>query len=73
MLYLFSHRLTQSLQNFLVFIHLKLLAKPLASVYDFAANIVMLINITNKTYNIHDSIDAASTYDFVNIAMVINM
>ena len=51
---------------------LKLLTKILASVYDFAVNIVMLINITNnKTYNIHDSIYAASTYDFVNIAMVI--
>ena len=34
----------------------------------------MLINITNnKTHNIHDSIYTASTYDFVNIVMVINM
>ena len=75
MLYPFSHRATQSAINFLIFIPLKLLAKILASAYDFAINIVMLINITitiNKTHNIHDSIYAASTYDFpVNIAMVI--
>ena len=53
---------------------LKLLAKILASAYDFGVNIVMLINITitiNKTHNIYDLISAASTYDFVNIAMVI--
>ena len=47
-----------------MFIPLKLLAKILASAYDFAMNIVvMFINITiNKTHNIHDSIYAASTY-----------
>ena len=77
MLYLFCHRAIQFLTNFLIFIPLKLLPKILASAYDFAVNIVMLINITitiNKTHNIHDSIYAASTYDFaVNIVMVINM
>ena len=51
----------------------------MASAYEFAVNIVMLINITiNKTRNIHDSVKkiiyAASTYDFaVNIVMVINI
>ena len=53
---------------------LKHLAKILASAYDFAVNIVMLINITitiNKTHNIYDLIYAGSTYDFVNIVMVI--
>ena len=73
----FSHRATQSTINFLIFIPLELLTKILACAYDFAVNIVMLINITitiNKTHNIHDSIYAASTYDFaVNIVMVINM
>ena len=77
MFYSFSNEATQSVINFLLFIPLKLLAKILASAYDFAINIVMLINITitiNKTHNIHDSIYAASTYDFaVNIVMVINM
>ena len=46
----------------------------MASTYDFAVNIVMLINITitiNKTNNIHDLIYAASAYDSVNIIMVI--
>ena len=60
--------------NFSIFMLLKLLAKILASAYDFGVNIVMLINITitiNKTHNIYDLISAASTYDFVNIAMVI--
>ena len=75
MLYLFSHRATQSTSNFLIFIPLKLLAKILACAYDFAVNIVMLINITitiNKTHNIHESIYAANTYDVaVNIVMVI--
>ena len=54
----------QSTINFLMFIPLKLLAKILASAYDFAMNIVvMFINITiNKTHNIHDSVYAASTY-----------
>ena len=34
---------------------LKLLAKILASIYDFAVNIVMVINIAiNKTFCIHD-------------------
>ena len=57
MLYPFSHRATQSAIKFLVFIPLKLLAKILASAYDLAVNIVMLINITNdKTHNIHDSV-----------------
>ena len=53
---------------------LRLLAKILACVYDFAVNIVMLINITitiNKTHNIYDLIYAGSTYDSVNIVMVI--
>ena len=73
-LYPFSQRATQSTINFLIFIPLRLLAKILACVYDFAVNIVMLINITitiNKTHNIYDFIYAGSTYDFVNIAMVI--
>ena len=54
----------QSTINFLMLIPLKLLAKILASAYDFAMNIVvMFINITiNKTHNIHDSVYAASTY-----------
>ena len=56
---------------------LKLLAKILASAYDFAVNIVMLINITitiNKTQNIHDLIYSVSTCNFaVNIVMVMNM
>ena len=47
----------------------------MASAYDFAVYIIMLINITitiNKTHNVHDSIYAASTYDFaVNIFVVI--
>ena len=53
---------------------LKPLGKILASAYDFGVNVVMLINITitiNKTHNIYDLIYAASTYDFVNIVMVI--
>ena len=51
----------------------------MASAYDFAVNIVLLINITiNKTHNIHDlvkkKIYATSTYNFaVNIVMVINI
>ena len=60
--------------NLSIFMLLKLLAKILASAYDFGVNIVMLINITitiNKTHSIYDLISAASTYDFVNIAMVI--
>ena len=72
--YPFSHRATQSTINFLTFIPLKLLAKILASAYDFAVNIVMMINITiaiNKTHNIHDLIYAAITYVFVNIVTVI--
>ena len=41
----------------------------MASAYDFAVNIVMVINITfNKTLNIYDSVKkvmyAASTHDF---------
>ena len=41
--------------NNLVFIPLKILAKILASAYNFAVNIVMLTNITNnKTHNIYD-------------------
>ena len=73
-LYPFSPRAIQSTMNFSIFMLLKLLAKILASAYDFGVNIVMLINITitiNKTHNIYDLISAASTYDFVNIAMVI--
>ena len=36
---------------------LNLLAEILASTYDFAVNIVMVINITiNKTLNIYDSV-----------------
>ena len=49
----------------------------LADAYDFAVNIVRLINIIitiNKALNIHDSFYAASTCDFaVNLVMVINM
>ena len=51
----------------------------MANAYDFAVNIVMLINYTiNKALNIHDSLKkiiyAASAYDFtVNIVTVINM
>ena len=73
MIYPFSHRATHSTIIFLIFISPKILAKILASVYNFAVNIVMLINITlNKTHNIHDLIYAASIYDFaVNIVMVI--
>ena len=57
MFYSFSNEATQSVINFLLFIPLKLLAKILASAYDFAVNIVMLINITiNKTHNIYDSV-----------------
>ena len=57
MLYPFSHRATQFAINFLIFIPLKLLAQILASAYDFAVNIVMLINTTNnKTHNIYDSV-----------------
>ena len=53
---------------------LKPLGKILASAYDFGVNVVMLINITiiiDKTHNIYGLIYAASTYDFVNIVMVI--
>ena len=50
-------RETQSAINFLIFIPLKLLVKMLASAYDFAVDIAMLINITiNKTHNIYDSV-----------------
>ena len=57
MLYPFSHRATLSAINILIFIPLKLLAKMLASAYDFAVDIVMLINISvNKTHNIDDSV-----------------
>ena len=57
MLYPFSHGATQAAITFLVFIPLKMLAKILASGYDFAANIVILINITiDKTHNIYDSV-----------------
>ena len=57
MLYPFSHRAIQSVIKVLVFIPLKLPGKTLASAYDFAVNIAMLINITNnKTYNIHESV-----------------
>ena len=57
MLYPFSYGATQFAINFLILIPQKLLAKILASAYDFAINIVMLVNITNnKTHNIHDSI-----------------
>ena len=49
------HGSTQFAINLLIFIPLKLLANILSSAYDFAVNIVMLINITNnKTRNIHD-------------------
>ena len=44
--YQFSHRATQSAITFLIFMPLKLLAKILASTYDFCVTIVMLINIT---------------------------
>ena len=55
MLYPLSHRVTQFAINFLTFIPQKLLAKILANVYDFAVNIVTLINIANnKAHNIHD-------------------
>ena len=58
MLYPFSHRATLHAINFLIFIPLKLLAKILASAYNFAVDIVMLINITvNKTHNIDDSVE----------------
>ena len=77
MFYSFSNEATQSVINFLLFIPLKLLAKILASAYDFAINIVMLINITitiNKTHNIHDLIYSVSTCNFaVKIVMVMNM
>ena len=59
---------------------LKFLLKIMASAYDFAVNIAMLINIiiANKTFNIYDLVKniicTASTYDFaVNIVMAINM
>ena len=53
----FSYGATQFAINFLILLPQKLLAKILASAYDFAINIVMLVNITNnKTHNIHDSI-----------------
>ena len=56
-LYLFSYGTTQPAINFLTFIPLKLLAKILAYAFDFAVNIVTLINIAiNKTHNIHDSV-----------------
>ena len=77
MLYPFSHRITQSAINFVIFMSLKLLAKILASAYDFAVKIVMLINITitiNETHNIHDLIYSVSTCNFaVKIVMVMNM
>ena len=58
MLYPFSHRATLSAINFFIFIPLKLLAKILASAYNFAVDIVMLINISvNKTHNIDDSVE----------------
>ena len=53
MLYPFSHKATQFMINFLIFIPLKLLANILAGASDFAVNIVILINITitiNKTH-----------------------
>ena len=46
----------QSPINFLIFIPLTLPAKILAGAYDFGENIVMLINIINKTHNIHDTV-----------------
>ena len=50
-------RETQSAINFLIFIPLKILVKMLASAYDFAVDIAMLINITiNKTHDIYDSV-----------------
>ena len=56
-LYPFSHRATQSTINFLVFIPLKLLAKIMTNIYNFAVTIVMFINITiNKTHSIYDSV-----------------
>ena len=57
MLYPFSNRVTQSANQFLMFMPVSRLTKILASAYDFAVNIVMLINITiNKTHNIHDTV-----------------
>ena len=54
--------------NFLVLIPIKILAKILASTYDFAVDIVMLINITiNKIHNIHDSIKKL----FIQLALMI--
>ena len=53
---------------------LKPLAKILASACNFGVNIIMLINITatiGKTHNIYDLIYAVSTYDSVNIVMLI--
>ena len=79
MFYLFSHRVTQSMIKFFSLYALKLLLNVMANAYDFAVNIVMLINYTiNKALNIHDSLKkiiyAASAYDFtVNIVTVINM
>ena len=79
MFYPSSHRVTQSMIKFFSFYALKLLLKIMASAYDFAVNIVMLINYTiNKALNTHDSLKkviyAASAYDFtVNIVTVINM
>ena len=68
MLYRFSDGATPSAINFLVFIALKILAKILASTYDFAVNIVMLINITfNKTHNIYDLVKKL----FMQIALMI--
>ena len=77
--YLFSLSITQSIIKFFSLYALKLLLKIMANAYDFAVNIVMLINYTiNKARNIHDSLKkiiyAASAYDFtVNIVTVINM
>ena len=73
-LYPFIHRATQSMINFSIFIALKPLAKIFAGACDFGVNIVMLINITisiDKIHNIYDLVYAASTYDSVNIVMVI--
>ena len=57
MLYPFSHGATQFAINLLMFTPLKFLPKILVRAYDFAVNIVMLINITkNKTHNVHDSV-----------------
>ena len=77
MFYLFSHRVTQSMIKFFSLYALKLLLNVMANAYDFAVNIVMLINYTiNKALNIHDSLKkiiyTASAYDFtVNIVTVI--